>query len=159
MSLKETPADSGPPTAALSAWVSERSADFEAIAQKVDADAPTADRALEIVRSFIAERKLVLYGGQAIDFALRLKGSGIYPDYQTPDYDFYSPQSVDDAYDLAERLAAEGFKNVGALPAIHVQTMRVKTDFIFVADISYDGDEDILSGVQCDSETPQERGG
>jgi len=137
MSLKQSPGDFSANSAALSAWVKERSDDFVAVAQKMDADAPTADRALEIVRDFIVERKLVLYGGQAIDFALRLKGSGIYPDYQTPDYDFYSPQSVDDAYDLAERLDAEGFKNVGAIPAIHVQTMRVKTDYIYVADISY----------------------
>ena len=121
----------------LREWADQNSKEYEVIAQKRDSDAPVADRALEIVRQFIIERKLILYGGQAIDFALRLKGSQIYPEHQTPDYDFFSPQSVDDAYDLADRLVAAGFENVKAIPAIHVQTMRVATDFIFVADISY----------------------
>jgi hypothetical protein len=121
----------------LCQWADDRGKEFEVVAQVRDADAPVADRALEIVRKFIVERGLILYGGQAIDFALRLKGSRIYPDHQTPDFDFFSPQSVDDAYDLADILRDAGFANVGAIPAIHVQTMRVKTDFIFVADISY----------------------
>lgn len=124
-------------SAPLAAWAAAHGKDFEAVAQTRDADAPAADRALEIVRAFIVERGLILYGGQAIDCALRLRGARIYPDHQTPDYDFYSPRSVDDAYDLAERLHSAGFGGVGAIPAIHVQTMRVKTDFIFVADISY----------------------
>lgn len=128
-------ADAG--LARLAAWVGGRTKEYEAVAQKRDADAPAADRALELVRRFIVERGLVLYGGQAIDYALRLKGSRIYPDFQTPDFDCFSPRSVDDAYDLAEALRDAGFANVGALPAIHVQTMRVTTDFIFVADLSY----------------------
>ena len=126
-----------PDLAQLAQWVDDRGKEFEVVAQVCDADAPVADRALEIVRKFIIERSLILYGGQAIDFALRLKGSQIYPDHQTPDFDFFSPQSVDDAYDLVDILQAAGFTNVGAIPAIHVQTMRVKTDFIYVADISY----------------------
>lgn len=126
-----------PDLARLAEWADDRGKEYEAVAQVRDADAPVADRALEIVRKFIIERGRILYGGQAIDFALRLKGSRIYPDHQTPDFDFFSPQSVDDAYDLADILRAAGFANVGAIPAIHVQTMRVKTDFIYVADISY----------------------
>jgi hypothetical protein len=95
------------------------------------------DRALDIVREFIVERKLILYGGLAIDYALRLRGSRIYPDEERPDFDVYSPRSVEDAYDLADRLYKAGFNNVGAIRAIHAQTMRVKTDFVFVADISH----------------------
>ena len=121
----------------LAAWVDGRAKDFEVIAQERNADAALADRALEIVRQFIVKRGLILYGGQAIDFALRLRGSQIYPDHQTPDYDCFSSQSVDDAYDLADALVAAGFPNVGAIPAIHAQTMRVAVDFVYVADISY----------------------
>lgn len=128
---------SASPLGRLAAWADEHAKEFEVIAQTRNTDAPAADRALDVVRRFIVERGLILYGGQAIDFALRLKGSGIYPPHQTPDYDFFSPRSVDDAYELADRLVAAGFPNVGAIPAIHVQTMRVVTDFIYVADISY----------------------
>lgn len=121
----------------LANWAEAHSKNFEVIAQKRDVDAPLANSALELVRKFIIERQLVLYGGQAIDFALRLKGGQIYPDHQTPDYDCFSPQNVDDAYELADRLVAAGFQHVGAIPAIHVQTMRVATNFLYVADISY----------------------
>jgi hypothetical protein len=131
------PSDNATAVGRLAAWAASRAKDFEYVAQVRDADSPVADRALEIVKKFIIARGLILYGGQAIDCALRLKGSRVYPDHQTPDFDFYSPRSVDDAFALADLLVAAGFANVGAIPAIHVQTMRVKTDFIFVADISY----------------------
>jgi len=127
----------GPELAALADWTRTRAKSFKVVSEKRDADGPTTDRALEIVRRFISERGLILYGGLAIDYALRLRGASIYPEHARPDYDFFSPRSVDDAYDLAEILHREGFPNVGAHTALHVQTMRVKYDFVFVADISY----------------------
>lgn len=93
--------------------------------------------ALDVVRQFIIERGLILYGGQAIDYALRLKNKSLYPPDQRPDYDCYSSSNVEDAYDLADLLVSKGFICVGAMPAIHVQTMRVSTNFVFVADITY----------------------
>ena len=83
--------------ALLRAWLGEHSRDFELVAEKRDVDGALLDRALEIVRAFIVERGLVLYGGTAIDRALRLKGSKLYPDEERPDYDVYSPRNVDDA--------------------------------------------------------------
>jgi hypothetical protein len=117
--------------------VSASEANTQKITSLRDVDAPMADRALEIVRKFISERGLILYGGQAVDYALQLCGDSIYPLYQRPDFDFYSPNHVRDAYDLADILSLAGFKQVGAIRAIHLQTMRVKSDFVFVADISY----------------------
>ncbi len=117
--------------------VAANAAAAKAIAERRDSDNTAVDRALEIVKAFIRKRGRILYGGQAIDYALRLRGAAIYPDHQRPDYDFFSPDSVGDAYDLAEELAAAGLPNVVAHNAVHVQTMRVKTDFVFVADISF----------------------
>ena len=123
--------------AALGAWAAARAKDYEVVAQRRDADGPMVDRALEIVRKFIVERGLILFGGLAVDYALRLKGDRIYPDDQRPDFDFLSTRSVDDAYDLADLLQKAGFEAVGAVRGIHVQTMKVRTDFIWVADIGY----------------------
>jgi len=106
-------------------------------AQKRDADNSVVDRALEIVQDFIAERGLVMYGGLAIDYALRLKGRPLYPEGERPDFDAMSADSVTDAYDLADRLHAAGLPHVSAIRAIHVQTMRVRVDFITVADIGF----------------------
>jgi hypothetical protein len=122
---------------ALGDWTSARAAEYELVAQRRDVDGPMIDRALEIVRQFIIDRKLILFGGLAIDYALRLKGDRIYPDDQRPDFDFISTRSVDDAYDLADILFKTGFEDVGTVRGIHVQTMRVRTDFIWVADIGY----------------------
>lgn len=110
---------------------------LEALAQEYATDGPMIDRALAAVRAFIVERGRIVYGGLAIDFALRLRGERLYPDGKRPDYDFMSPDSVGDAYDLAERLAAAGFPEVNAIRGMHVQTMRVRVDVVVVADIGY----------------------
>jgi hypothetical protein len=123
--------------AALADWAAAEAKEYEVIAQRRDADGPMVDRALEIVRKFIVARGLILFGGLAIDYALRREGSRIYPDDQRPDFDFLSMRSVDDAYDLADLLQEAGFESVGAVRAIHVQTMKVRTDYIWVADIGY----------------------
>jgi hypothetical protein len=132
------------PTAALAAGAAALGAAFGArasacamVAQNRDADGPMVDRALEIVRQFIVARGLILFGGLAIDYALRLKGGRLYPDGQRPDFDVFSMRSVDDAYDLADILHAAGFADVGAIRAIHVQTMKVRTDYLWVADIGH----------------------
>jgi hypothetical protein len=121
----------------LSCHIDDNEESLELIAIKRDKDRDMQERALSIVKEFISERKLILYGGIAIDYSLRLKGSSIYSDDELPDYDFLSPRSVDDAYDLAELLQSKGHHNVSAIRATHVQTMRVRVDFIVVADISY----------------------
>lgn len=122
---------------ALSEWISAKEKDYELVAQQKDSDGKTIDAALEIVKQFIIDRGLILFGGLAIDYALRLKGSKIYPDIQRPDFDCISTQSVNDAYDLADILHKAGFESVGALRGIHIQTMKVRTNFIWVADIGY----------------------
>lgn len=128
-----------PPAGAadVAALIAGAAAAYGVVAQRRDADGPMVDRALEIVRKFIVERDLILFGGLAIDYALRLRGDRIYPDEQRPDFDFLSPRSVDDAYDLADILQRAGFEDVGAIRGIHVQTMRVRTSFAYVADIGY----------------------
>ena len=126
-----------PRTKNLADWLAPHVKDFEIITQKRSSDGAMIDRALGHVKRFIVEKNLILYGGQAIDYALRLKGSFIYPEYQTPDFDVYSSDSVHDAYELAELLHKEGFRNVVAIRAIHLQTMRVGVDSVIIADISY----------------------
>ena len=109
----------------------------EAAVRALDATLSDTLRALEIVRAFIVERGLILYGGLAIDFALRAAGQpGIYSEDVLPDYDFYSPDSVGDATALSGALHAAGFR-VRAVRAIHVTTARVRANEVWVADISY----------------------
>ena len=117
--------------------VESKKDEYEIIKLKRDVDKEVLDKALIIVKDFISERNLVLYGGIAIDYALRLKGTSIYSDDQTPDYDCLSTTHVEDAYDLAEKLYNAGFKDINAVRGIHVQTMRVFVDKQSICDISY----------------------
>ena len=110
---------------------------LEALAQRLDADGPMRDRALEIVRAFIVRHRLVVFGGLAIDYALRLRGGNIYSEDERPDYDFLSPDSVTHAYQIADELAEAGFENIAVIRAIHLQTMKVRVDAIYVADLGY----------------------
>lgn len=110
---------------------------MEVVAQGLDADGEMVDRALEVVRQFIADRGMTLYGGLGLDFSLKLRGGRIYPDGERPDYDALSPRNVDDAYELADVLHERGFPRVRAIPALHIQTMRVQVDFAVVADLSF----------------------
>lgn len=121
----------------LNEWIADNSDQIKTIADVRNIDINMIKRALEIVKEFIISRKLILYGGQSIDYALRLKGSSIYHDSQIPDLDVLSNRNVDDAYDLVDILLKRGFRNVNAVFAIHIQTMKVRIDFIWVADISY----------------------
>lgn len=102
-----------------------------------DIDKDMIQSALKIVKDFIIERDLIVFGGMAIDGALRLKGSSIYVDNQLPDYDCLSDNSVNNAYDLGEILFNSGFEDIKVIRAIHVETMRVRVNLISVMDIGY----------------------
>lgn len=94
------------------------------------------------VAQFIRDRRLVVYGGQAIDLALRQAGhAGIYDDAALPDWDFYSADHAADAYALAELLAVQfAPRRFRVHRAKHLQTVRVRSDELSrdtVADISF----------------------
>ncbi len=95
---------------------------------------------IEVVKKFIIDNNLIVYGGTAIDYALRLHGDKIYADdmLAVPDLDFYSPENVEHAYQLADILFAHGWKEARAINALHMLTMKVDVrDNHWVADISY----------------------
>ena len=102
--------------------------------------------AIEVVRAFIRERKYILYGGTAVDYALRLRGTHLYDDDDFPDFDFWSPTHIDTACELFSLIASRCNACAGAstscpvrlVKAVFPHTMRIGVgDNIWVADISY----------------------
>lgn len=94
----------------------------------------------KLVENFIRDHDLVIYGGTAIDLAMRLKGKALYEDYmlECADYDFLSPEHANHAYKLVDLLASNGYETARSLPALHIGTMRVDMrDNHMIADISY----------------------
>jgi len=116
---------------------------LKTIAENADPLIDSVRLALDIVKEFIIEHGLILYGGMAIDGALRLKGEKLYADGTTPDYDFYSPNNINHAYDIAERLYKAGLEDARAIVGTHPTTMRVDVSDKrhWIADISYRSEE------------------
>lgn len=113
---------------------------YELLALEFEEHYDSLIEAIDIVKEFIIDRKLIVYGGTAIDFALRLFGDKIYPDdsLKIPDLDFYSPNNVKDSYELADILYEKNFKEVRSINAQHTETMRVDLiDNHFIADMTY----------------------
>jgi hypothetical protein len=112
---------------------------FEDYAAKHTAGYEDAEKALEVVKKFIIDKNLILYGGMSIDLALKAKGhKGIYKKSAVPDYDFMSPTHYEHACELAILLNKHGFKDPQAVSAFHVSTYRVRTNYVWVADITYE---------------------
>jgi hypothetical protein len=102
--------------------------------------------AQEIVRKYIQNNNCIIYGGMAVDFALRASGGDhIYDDDELPDYDFFAPDNVKAAHELVNILSkkigtqSDGRNfNIYAARAIYVRTMKVAVGSNnWVADITY----------------------
>ena len=116
---------------------SDLSDKYKYIGQTHNIDSTAIHNLLEVVKKFIIRKELILYGGIAIDYALRLKGEKLYSDYNISDYDVYSSSHIKDAEEMVNELSRLGYKNISAIKAIHVQTMRVRWDHIAILDIGY----------------------
>lgn len=85
------------------------------------------NKAINIVKQYIIENKLLIVGGTAIDYALRLKNDKIYnEEYQIPDFDIISPNNVYHANQIGTILCNEKLNNISIIPAIHNTTVRVQ---------------------------------
>jgi len=73
----------------------------------------------DILENFIKRKKLILYGGIAINNILPKKDQYYDKKYELPDYDIYSKNSINDAKELVDLYAFHGFKECEAKSAIH----------------------------------------
>ncbi len=110
---------------------------YESIILKKNINRKQIEKALDTVKKYIIKNKLILTGGMAIDLALKEKGSGIYDKDVMPDYDFYSSDYHNTAYELGKILCKLGLENISIINALHSTTMRIRVQFVAVADITY----------------------
>lgn len=103
-------------------------------------------KCLTFVKDFAHENNLILVGGQSLDYAFRLKGRQLYEDWELPDYDFVSDDSVNIAYDLFEKVNKFLFGRsldepqkmpVSVISGLHSTTMRILIYRDSIADITY----------------------
>ena len=107
----------------------------EKIAKRVVAS-PAIKDMTEIVEQFIKKKGLIPYGGIAINNILPKDDQFYDEETDIPDYDFFSPNAMDDAKELADIYQAKGYDNVEAKAGQHFGTYKVFVQFIPVADIT-----------------------
>ena len=91
---------------------------------------------IKIVEDFIISKKLICYGGTAINNILPEEAQFYDKEAEIPDYDFFSSTAFDDAKELADIYYKEGYTNVEAKAGMHHGTYKVFVNFIPIADIT-----------------------
>ena len=101
------------------------------------ANSPEIVEIIRIVENFIVDKKLVCYGGTAINNILPKFAQFYDKNIEIPDYDFFSCNAMDHAKELADIYAQHGYEEVEAKAGMHEGTYKVYVNFLPVADITY----------------------
>jgi hypothetical protein len=91
---------------------------------------------IHILETFLKQKKLICYGGTAINNILPQEAQFYDRSVEIPDYDFFSTNAMDDAKDLADIYFKEGYYEVEAKAGVHFGTYKVFVNFIGIADIT-----------------------
>ena len=75
---------------------------------------PDVKKIIGILEDFLKKKRLVCYGGTAINNILPLEDQFYDKNIEIPDYDFYSPNALEDAKELADIYYNDGFQEVEA---------------------------------------------
>jgi hypothetical protein len=104
---------------------------------KILVESPETKKTIQIVEAFIKRKKLIIYGGTAVNNILPKKDRFYNYTYEIPDYDFFSKNALEDAKELADIYDKHGFTNVEAKAGVHHGTYKIFVNNIGVADITY----------------------
>lgn len=91
---------------------------------------------ITIVENFLRDKKLVCYGGTAINNILPIEDQFYNKEIEIPDYDFFSINALKDAKELADIYFKNGYDLVEAKAGSHHGTYKVFVNFIPIADIT-----------------------
>lgn len=105
---------------------------------------------IDIVEEFIKRKKLICYGGTAINNVLPDEDRFYNKEVELPDYDFFSKNALSDAKELADIYYKKGFIDVEAKSGQHHGTYKVFVNYMAVADITHLPKE-IYNAVKQDS--------
>lgn len=92
---------------------------------------------ISILERFLRNKKLICYGGTAINVLLPKDLQFYNKDVDIPDYDIYSTTPLEHAKEIADIYAKKGFLNIEVKSAVHPGTYKVNVNFISVLDLTY----------------------
>lgn len=101
------------------------------------ANSPDVIKMLQVVEDFLMDKKLVCYGGTAINNILPKHAQFYNRSVEIPDYDFFSPTAFEHAKELADIFYKKGYDEVEAKTGVHQGTYKIFVNFISVADITF----------------------
>ena len=104
---------------------------------KILVESPETKKTIKIVEGFIKRKKLIIYGGTAVNNILPKQDRFYNYTYEIPDYDFFSKNALDDVKELADIYTKHGFTNVESKAGVHHGTFKLYVNNIGVADITY----------------------
>ena len=113
-------------------------------------NSPEVQRMVQIVEKFLEKKRLICYGGTAINALLPKQAKFYNKETDLADYDFFSTNPVEDAKELANIFYKNGFDEVEAKSGQHHGTYKVFVNFIGMADITY-LHKDIYKELQKDA--------
>ena len=97
---------------------------------------PVMKQIISVLEKFIRDKHLVCYGGTAINNILPPVDQFYNRNLEIPDYDFFSPNAMNDAKALADIYFRLGFSDVEAKAGVHYGTYKVFVNFFQIADIT-----------------------
>jgi len=97
---------------------------------------PVMKQIISVLEQFIRDKHLVCYGGTAINNILPPVDQFYNRNLEIPDYDFFSPNAMNDAKALADIYFRLGFSDVEAKAGVHYGTYKVFVNFFQIADIT-----------------------
>lgn len=93
------------------------------------------EKLFDIMKTFFKKRKIILYGGTAMNMHLP-KEHKIYTDDDFPDFDCFSMNPKKDSEDLANLFAKNNYKYIEIKYAMHDGTYKIYVDFEPICDIT-----------------------
>jgi hypothetical protein len=94
------------------------------------------DNIIKILETFLQKKKVICYGGTAINNILPENHQFYNKDVEIPDYDFYSPTAIKHSKELADIYFKNNYENVEVRSGMHKETYKVFVNFVPIADIT-----------------------
>ena len=105
---------------------------------------------INILEKFLKRKKLICYGGTAINNIIPDKDKFYNKNIELPDYDFFSKNALNDAKELADIYFKENYQEVEAKAGLHPGTFKLFVNFKAIADITQ-LDSTIYSSIKKES--------
>lgn len=126
----------------------------ESIQKGKIANSDDVKKMIDILEQFLRKKRLICYGGTAINNILPEEDQFYDRSVEIPDYDFFSLHAAKDAKELADLYYKAGFEETEAKSGIHKGTYKVFVNYIPMADIT-ELDSNIFRAIQKDAITIQ----